>query len=131
VTGQNWRNDPFKLVKHGSRFVGRGAADMKGFIACVLAAMSSLSEERLTHSLTNVLSYDEERGCLGIRQVAPYLPPLVGQPRLCIVGEPTSMGIAIGHKGKVVWQADCQGQTGHSAMAPNYSNALHVAGQAI
>jgi acetylornithine deacetylase len=60
VEGQNWSSNPFKLVKQGSRFVGRGAADMKGFIASVLAATSSLSQKSLTHLLTIVLSYDEE-----------------------------------------------------------------------
>jgi acetylornithine deacetylase/succinyl-diaminopimelate desuccinylase-like protein len=64
---------------------------------------------------------------MGIRQMSPHLPALLGKPRLCVVGEPTNMGAAIGHKCKVVWQTNCQGQTGHSAMAPNYCNALHLA----
>ncbi len=131
VEGQNWSHNPFKLEKRGNRFFGRGTADMKGFIACVLALASTCPRKAFKHPLTIVLSYDEERGCLGIRQMVPHLPALLGQPRLCIVGEPTNMGVAVGHKGKVVWQAICRGQTGHSAMAPNYCNALHLAADLV
>lgn len=54
-------------------------------------------------------------------QQAPF------QPAMCIVGEPTEMGLATGHKGKTAVQAVCTGRAGHSALAPMALNALHLA----
>ena len=51
----------------------------------------------------------------------------IGTPAMCFVGEPTEMQIATGHKGKAALRAICHGATGHSAQAPNYLNALHLA----
>jgi acetylornithine deacetylase len=49
------------------------------------------------------------------------------RPRMCIVGEPTGMAVATGHKGKVALRATCVGREGHSALAPLALNALHLA----
>jgi acetylornithine deacetylase len=46
---------------------------------------------------------------------------------MCIVGEPTGMQVATGHKGKVALRATCTGREGHSALAPMALNALHLA----
>jgi acetylornithine deacetylase len=46
---------------------------------------------------------------------------------LCIVGEPTSMQIAAGHKGKTAARAHFRGQAGHSSLAPHFVNAIHLA----
>jgi acetylornithine deacetylase len=73
------------------------------------------------------ISYDEEIGCVGIQQMMPELKHLIGRPRVVIVGEPTSMQIATGHKGKTALNVTCHGQAGHSALAPNFVNAIHVA----
>lgn len=75
-----------------------------------------------------MISYDEEVGCVGIRQMMPALATLIGRPRMVIVGgEPTSMQVAIGHKGKAALEVTCHGQSGHSALAPQFTNALHLA----
>ena len=49
------------------------------------------------------------------------------RPRFAIVGEPTSMRIATGHKGKIGARATCCGVSGHSALAPRALNAIHLA----
>jgi acetylornithine deacetylase len=72
------------------------------------------------------LSYDEEIGCVGVRSLLDYLKDVTPKPFLCIVGEPTSMQVATGHKGKIAARATCRGQEGHSAMAPRYLNAIHI-----
>lgn len=127
VTGQKWTSDPFQLTEKDNKLYGRGSADMKGFIASALAMTEKAARVDLKEPLKIVISYDEEVGCLGMKAMMSELLPLVGQPRACIVGEPTEMAVAIGHKGKVAYQADCYGQAGHSAFAPDYVNALHVA----
>ena len=48
------------------------------------------------------------------------------RPAFCIVGEPTGMQVATGHKGKIALRATCTGREGHSALAPMALNALHL-----
>ena len=127
VTGQDWTRDPFRMSQSGDKVYGRGTTDMKGYLACVMALASRASHAALTEPLKIAFSYDEEVGCVGIRHMIGELERLVGLPRACFVGEPTGMQVAIGHKGKAALRAVCHGQSGHSALAPKYLNALHPA----
>jgi acetylornithine deacetylase len=131
VAGQVWTADPFRLRRDGERLYGRGATDMKGFLACMLSAAERAAALPLTEPLKLAFSWDEEVGCLGIPQMLPEMEGTIGTPRLCIVGEPTSMQIALGHKGKVALRATCHGTAGHSSMAPDYLNAIHLAGDFV
>ncbi|WP_133485407.1 acetylornithine deacetylase [Aliiroseovarius marinus] len=127
VEGQNWSSDPFTLTRRGERLHGRGTTDMKGFLASALALAERAAKAPLMEPLSLAISYDEEIGCVGIRQMMPTLAPLLGSPRAVIVGEPTAMQVATGHKGKVALKVACHGEAGHSALAPDFTNALHVA----
>ncbi len=129
--GQTWTRDPFRLTRDGARLYGRGTTDMKGFLAAALSAAADAAHGALARPFLLSLSYDEELGCLGIRDMIGQLPAALGRPAFCIVGEPTGMAIATGHKGKLALRADCRGQAGHSAMAPNYLNALHLAADMV
>ena len=127
VEGQNWSGDPFRLRRAGDRVFGRGTADMKGFLACMLAAAEATGRgEGLKRPLKLAFSWDEEIGCRGIPAMLEHLEATVGRPEICIVGEPTRMQIATGHKGKTALRALCRGAAGHSADAPDYVNALHL-----
>lgn len=127
VAGQTWTHPPFTLTRKSKRVYGRGTTDMKGFLASALALAERAGKTRLSESLSLSISYDEEVGCTGIRQMMPALTPLLGRPRAVIVGEPTSMQVATGHKGKSALSVTCKGQSGHSALAPDFVNAIHVA----
>ncbi|MGB0508014.1 MAG: acetylornithine deacetylase [Pikeienuella sp.] len=129
VEGQAWTKDPFALTQEDGRFYGRGTADMKGFVACALAAAELAGNRTLKTPLHIALSYDEEIGCVGVRSMIDMLEQAPIKPALCIVGEPTSMAVATGHKGKMALQADCHGREGHSALAPFAMNALHLAAE--
>ena len=124
--GQNWSTDPFTLTERDGRFYGRGTADMKGFVAAALRAALVASTRWLRTPLHLALSYDEEIGCIGVRGMIEALARRRERPALCIVGEPTGMRIATGHKGKIALRACCHGQEGHSALAPKALNALHL-----
>jgi acetylornithine deacetylase len=127
VEGQTWTVPPFALTEQNARYYGRGAADMKGFAACAVHAMINAAKRPLKVPLHLALSYDEEIGCMGVRSLIDMLETTPIRPRMCIVGEPTSMQVATGHKGKIALRATCKGREGHSALAPLALNALHLA----
>ncbi len=127
VEGQDWSVPAFALTARDGRYYGRGAADMKGFVACAIAAMIDAAHRPLKVPLHLALSYDEEIGCMGVRSLIDMLALAPLRPRMCIVGEPTGMQVATGHKGKIALRATCAGREGHSALAPMALNALHLA----
>ena len=129
--GQGWSRDPFRLTREGGRLYGRGTTDMKGFLAAMLALANRASKADLKEPLKLSVSYDEEVGCLGIARMIGALPDVLGKPRAAIVGEPTEMAVAIGHKGKVGLRAFAHGEAGHSSLAPKLENALYVAADFI
>ena len=131
IEGQEWERPAFALTRDGYRLYGRGTTDMKGFLACMLSAADLAAKSKLTKPLTLVFSYDEEVGCIGIQEMKSGLEDKIGNPDLCIVGEPTEMHVAVGHKGKTAYRALCLGQAGHSALAPNFVNALFVAADLV
>jgi acetylornithine deacetylase len=73
VDGQPWTVAPFELSEHDGKLFGRGTADMKGYIACVLALVPALVAADLRMPVHIALSYDEEVGCLGVRSLLAEL----------------------------------------------------------
>ena len=129
--GQAWTTDPFRMTRVENRLYGRGTADMKGFVACAIRAAVLAARRDLAAPLHLAFSCDEEVGCVGVR---PMLDLLAGQgvrPLACIVGEPTSMRLATGHKGKIALAVTFKGREGHSALAPNLLNAITLASEFI
>src|SRR5436190_3783483 len=87
VDGQSWSADPFRLTARDGRLYGRGAADMKGFVACCLAAVPELSKSRLARPIHLAFSYDEEVGCVGVRDMIARMREAPTKPAMCFVGE--------------------------------------------
>ena len=127
IDGQDWTKPPFECTYENGLYYGRGTADMKGFVACAVNAFVKAKQLKLTNPLYLALSYDEEIGCLGVRSLINMMEDLKYKPSMCIVGEPTSMSIATGHKGKTALKAECIGVEAHSALAPTGTNAIHLA----
>ncbi len=131
VAGQKWTREPFALNIEGERLYGRGTADMKGFIACVLAVLPDLAERRLPLPVHLALSYDEEVGCLGVRPMLAEITRRRPLPAGVIIGEPTSGRPVTAHKGKVAMRCDVHGRACHSAHAPEGVNAVEKAARLI
>ena len=131
VAGQAWTVPPFEATCKDGRTYGRGACDMKGFIALAIDAMLDAAELTLTRPLQLALSHDEEIGCVGVRRLLDVLDMAPLRPFLCVVGEPTQMQFAVGHKGKSSYRTYCRGQEAHSSLAPRAVNAIHLASDFI
>jgi acetylornithine deacetylase len=115
VTDQNWSASPFTLVERNGRLHGRGAADMKGFIAACLSAVPSWRRQPLRRPIHLAFSYDEEIGCLGVPQLVERLKTQVEAPALAIVGEPTEMRVGVRHRGFFGHRALFTGLPAHSS----------------
>lgn len=131
VDGQPWTVAPFELSERDGKLFGRGTADMKGYIACVLALVPALVQATLRMPVHIALSYDEEVGCLGVRSLLAELEQRPVKPLLCIIGEPTELKPVLGHKGKLAMRCDVHGHPCHSAYAPLGVNAIEYAAELI
>ena len=131
VDGQAWDSDPFRLMDLGDRVAGRGTADMKGFLACVLAAVPEFKARTLKTPIHIAFSYDEEIGCVGVRPMIAEFGQGLIKPRMVIVGEPTSMGVVDAHKGPVRWHVEVSGRATHSSMAQLGVNAITYTGRLL
>ena len=128
VTGQPWDSDPFRVVERDGRLYGRGTADMKGFIACVLAKAADFKAGRRATPLHIVLSYNEEVGCTGVADIIQEFGRSIPQPTMMLVGEPTSMQVVDAHKGGYRFRTEITGKDAHSAQPQLGVNAIFAAG---
>ncbi|PVX79852.1 acetylornithine deacetylase [Paraburkholderia unamae] len=131
VDGQVWTVEPFRLTEKHGRLYGRGTADMKSFIACVLAAVPAFQRAPLAMPVHLAFSYDEEIGCLGVRPMLAELAQRAHAPRVCLIGEPTELKPVLGHKGKLAMRCHVKGAACHSAYAPYGVNAIQYAARLI
>ena len=131
ITKQNWTSDPFILTERDDKLFGRGSSDMKGFIAIVLSRVSAMVEKKLKKPIHLAFSYDEEIGCVGVHSLLDLIKKKSINPEFCIVGEPTSMEMVIGHKGKHAYDVKVDGLSCHSGQAPNGVNAINYASKLI
>lgn len=129
--GQRWTHDPLGGEIADGRLWGRGSADMKGFIGCVVAQTRDFLEADLPFALHYAFSYDEEIGGFGARLLIADLKDAGLEPRICIVGEPTEMTPALGHKGVHRWRCHVRGHAAHSSRTPFAVNAVENAARVI
>lgn len=127
VDGQAWDTDPFTLIERDGRLYGRGTADMKSFSAIALALVPEMLAAGLKRPIHLALSYDEEVGCFGapfmIERIVRELP----RPSAVIVGEPTSMGVVLAHKGCYALRTTVTGREVHSSQVNRGVSAVMVA----
>lgn len=131
VEGQSWAGDPFTMDIREDRAFGRGTADMKGFIACALAAAPRFRDARLTRPIHIALTYDEEVGCIGAPKLLDWLARQNPRPAMALIGEPTSMEVVNAHKGAVFARTMITGVEAHSSLSHLGVSAIELAAAAI
>lgn len=127
-----WLHDPFEATigvheEYGESLYGRGTADMKGALACFIAAVLRFQNTNLGASFSIILTSDEEgSGVHGIRTLVPFLKSknIDG----FIVGEPTGQKIGevlqVGRRGSLLGTLDIKGIQGHIACPEFFRNPL-------
>lgn len=127
----DWNTNPFALTEKDDRLYGRGATDMKGYLACVLATLARLDMSRLSRPLHVAVSFDEEVGCKGVPYLIEELARRDIRPEACVVGEPTSMRVVGSHKSAMAFDCRITGRSVHSSQAPRGVNAIEYAARLI
>ena len=126
VKGQNWTTDPFTLMEKDGKLYGRGAADMKGFIACCLAVLPKMAMADLKKPIYFAFSYDEEIGCLAAPELAEHIKSYYKEtPKYAIIGEPSLLQPIIGQKGICYLKTEVNGSAGHSSGIHKEVSAIH------
>jgi succinyl-diaminopimelate desuccinylase len=126
--GEGWASDPFEPQERGELLHGRGAVDMKGAIAAMVAAVAEVPAEAGTISF--IITGDEEGPALhGTRALIDFMAEAGHQPDLCLVGEPTSVSrlgdmVKIGRRGSVNIFIRVDGTQGHVAYPHLADNPL-------
>ncbi len=131
VEGQDWHTNPFEMVEKNSKLFGRGACDMKGFIAVTLSLIPRFQALDLKVPIHLAFSYDEEIGCLGAPSLIARICKNIPMPRAAIIGEPTSMKLVNAHKGTAFYETTVKGLPGHSSQVHMGVNAISFAAACI
>jgi succinyl-diaminopimelate desuccinylase len=136
---ETWRSPPFEPTLEGDLLFGRGAADMKGALAAMVAACSRFVAEHPGHpgTLAWLITSDEEADAVdGTVKVVDWLEARNIRPALCIIGEPSSarrLGdvVRIGRRGSLNGRLTVKGVQGHVAFPDQASNPIHRALDAL
>lgn len=131
VTGQVWASDPFTLTAREERLYGRGTTDMKGFLACMLAAVPLFQAAELKRPIYLIFSYDEEVGCTGVRPMISELGGRLPMPELVLVGEPTNCQVVEAHKSITSFVTSVTGHEAHSSVLHKGVSAIETAAALI
>ena len=127
VDGQEWSSDPFELAERDGRLYGRGSSDMKGFIACGLAAVQQWKGMPLLRPLHFAFSYDEEVGCLGAHSLVERIVSRIPAPAFAVIGEPTDMRLGVAHNGVTGAHTRFRGVAAHASDPSLGVNAIDAA----
>jgi acetylornithine deacetylase len=126
-----WQSDPFALIEREDRFIGRGSADMKGFLALAMSRIMAADAARLGAPLVLLFTYDEELGCIGAHHFAEHWPHPETLPRNVVIGEPTSLRAVRMHKGHLKLKLTVLGTTAHSGYPHLGHNAIEPVARAV
>jgi acetylornithine deacetylase len=127
----DWRSDPFTMIDAGDRYVGRGTADMKGFLAVAANRLAGIDTAALRRPLVLLFTYDEEVGTLGARRFTETFAHPDRLPRCVVIGEPTELRVVRAHKGMLRLRLAFSGRAAHSGYPHLGQSAIEPAARAI
>lgn len=119
---------PFGATVAQGRLSGRGACDIKGGMACMLAAFARLTREKPAGAANVIMActVDEEFTFLGVQRLAQSL-----RADFAVVAEPTQLKIVQAHKGVARWYVQTTGRACHASSPEKGINALYRMGRVL
>jgi acetylornithine deacetylase len=130
--GTGWATEPYTVTKMGDALHGRGTADMKGFIAAIVRTITQFRDVELRRPLHIALSFDEEIGCVGVRQALKVIAERDDvTPELVVIGEPTMMRPRHSHMGKLAYDVVCNATPAHSSLSHSKPSAITIAARLV
>ncbi len=132
VKQSEWNYPTHELTIKDDKYYGRGATDMKAFLAHALYVSRKIDIEKLNAPLFLAFTYDEEVGCIGANSVVDYFNGLGAfKPKYVLVGEPTNFDIYVAHKGHAQMDVELRGIEGHSSKIDHGISAIEHASKAM
>ena len=128
---KGWSTDPFVATVKNDKLFGRGACDMKGFIACTLAFAPIYAKTNLDRDIHFSFTFDEETACIGAPILIKELKKRKIKNGICIIGEPTNMKIIDAHKGCYEYTTYFEGLAGHSSAPHKGVSAVEYASRYV
>lgn len=126
-----WSVAPFAAEIAGGKIYGRGASDMKGGVAAIVAAAVDLAPHlEGTPGLVLVITAAEETGCEGANFLTG-LDGVLGEAGALLVAEPTANRPLNGHKGVLRVEGRATGVTAHGSMPEQGDNAVYKAARVV
>lgn len=144
---------PFEAKLRDGRIYGRGACDVKGGLAAMLAALSTIEPVPYRQPVLLACTVNEECGFTGVRTLSKLwsddedevaqalgdikgtlLPPLlttIFRPTAAIISEPTELNVVVAHRGVVRWQVITHGRAAHSSQPEKGENAIYAMASVI
>ena len=122
-------SNPFSGAVDGDRLLGRGAADMKGGVASMVAAAEAVRASRMSGDVLLALVADEEHGSIGTEAVLKHLGGRL--PDACVVGEPTGLDLVVAHRGYALVEVTLAGRAAHSSQPELGVNAVAHLGRLL
>jgi succinyl-diaminopimelate desuccinylase len=131
---KSWSVNPFSGVVKNNKLIGRGASDMKGSIACFIAALSQFKKARpkFKGSISLLITGDEETIAInGTKKVVEKLKKRKEKINFCLVGEPTNLTklgqmMKVGRRGSITGYLTVHGTQGHVAYPHQANNPASV-----
>ena len=117
----NWKYDKFTLTKENGNLYGLGVCDMKAGIAAMISAVSSIDFGKINKGIKFYLTYDEEVGFSGIKEILKYEKDF---PKVMVIGEPTNNEIMVGSKGLMEYRISFKGIKAHSSTPDKGKSAI-------
>jgi len=127
ASAKEWSSHPYAATDKENKIYGRGACDMKGFIACTIALAPYFASQNLKKPIHFSFTYDEETACQGAPVLIDELKKRKINCAICIVGEPTNMKAIEAHKGCYEYSTHFTGLAGHGSAPDKGVNAIEYA----
>ena len=126
-----WAHNPFEGWAEDGVLYGRGAVDMKGALAAMVYAVKLLVEANAPlNGDVYVAFVVQEEPCEGVA-VRHLIETSDIRPDIVILGEPTNLGVYLGHRGRVELKVTAYGKAGHASMPQGGVNAISAAARLI